>query len=231
MSAYHFEPTETFINTLVKDNDTVKTLLVDADENGRDLLLKLSVVGLVTKFQVFIENILSDFLYRLRHSNVRGGKLNDYIKMNSLYIQLNKEDDVLKKLRTAHGDFIALKGRVSDEIKRFGYLYENVLIDDSFCFNTKFPIGKTGSDDLCRLLAQFDGDNDPLSHELSGKSMDKGRLDELIGIRNSIVHKDKFGDCSEHKIDELVNTCKTVGIYVDEYVYLKTVEFFSELEL
>ena len=225
MSTYHSEPTEIFIDSL-KDIDTIKTILVNVDENARELLLKLSVVSLVTKFQVFVESILSDFLYHLQHDKVRGSKLNDYIKINSVYIQLNKEDDVLKKLRTAHGEFTTLKEKVLKELKQFSYLYEDVIIDDSFCFNTKFPIGKTGSDDLCRLLAQFDGDNNPLGCDFDGITMDKGRLDELIGIRNSIVHQDKFSNCTEQKIDELVNTCKTVGIYIDEYVYRKTAAFF-----
>lgn len=227
MSAFYSEPTNIFIDSLAKDMDIVKAILIDADENARELLLKLSVVGLVTKFQVFVESLLSDFLYHLQHDNVRSVKLNDYIKINSVYIQLNKEDDVLKKIRTAHGDFIALKDRVLKELKQFSYLYEDVIIDDSFCFNTKFPIGKTGSEDLCRLLVQFDGDNDPLSCDFDGITMDKGRLDELLGIRNSIVHQDKFGNCTEQKIDELVNTCKTVGMYIDEYVYRKTIAFFS----
>ena len=227
MSTYHSEPTEIFINSLDKDSNIVKTLLVAADDNSRELLLKLSVVGLVTKFQVFVESLLSDFLYRLQHCNVRGDKLNDYIKINSVYIQLNKEDDALKKLRTAHGEFNTLKGKVANELKQLCYLYEDIIIDDSFRFNTKFPIGKTGSDNLCKLLMQFDGDNDPLNHDLDGINMDRGRLDELIGIRNSIVHQDKFGNCTEQKIDELFNTCKTVGVYIDEYVYRKTDLYFS----
>ena len=58
-----------------RDFDTLIDFAKQEDANGnqdnRILFLKLSVVAMVTKFQVFVETILKEFLYAFEESQHR----------------------------------------------------------------------------------------------------------------------------------------------------------------
>lgn len=217
---YHFDETETFIKS-IDDIKLIVPLIDNGDKPISITLLKLSIVGLVTKFQVYIENILAGFLYKLQHNNIKSSKLNSYIKLNSIFIQLNKENDDLKKFRTYHDNLLDMEDKIIDELKKFSYLNNDTIIDDSFCFNIKFPIGKTGTKELSKLLKQFDGDDNPLSHDFSGISIDKNKIDSMLGIRNSIVHQDIYNG-TKQDLEEMIKTCSDIGKYIDEYIFQKT---------
>lgn len=225
---YHFDETETFIKSL-DDIKSVVSLIEDSDKRVNSTLLKLSVVGLVTKFQVYIENVLESFLYKLQHGNIKSSKLNSYIKLNSIFIQLNKENDDLKKFRTYYDNLLDMEDKIIDELKKFGYLHNDIIIDDSFSFNIKFPIGKTGTKELSKLLKQFDGDDNPLAHDFSGINIDKNKIDSMLGIRNSIVHQDIYNG-TKQDIEDMIQTCFDIGKYIDEYIYQKTKSYLLDVK-
>ncbi len=222
---YHYEATKDFFANL-GDIDEIKSVLHAQSEKLTSILLKMSVVSIVTKFQVFVQSILKEFKYRLQHEDVHGNDLCDYIKMNSVYLRIAADDDDLKKLRIRKSGFNELFPATVNELKSFTYLYSNSLIDDSFCFNTKFPLGKTGTDELHALLKQLDGDDDPFSHNFDGLQMDKNAVDSMLGIRHAVVHKDKFNG-TENTIDVMLETCRTAGAYIDEYIYRKSSSYLN----
>ena len=91
---YHFDATEDF---LVRQSE-IHILLDTANEKNdeKDTFLKLAVVSLVTKFQVYVESILKEFLYRITSSEIKYNKLSIYMRLNSIRIGLN--DNALAKL-------------------------------------------------------------------------------------------------------------------------------------
>ena len=82
----HYDATSDF-HSAIAEVETLLTL-ASSDDNNRTLFLKLSMVSIVTKFQVFVEKILEEFRYQL--NDKPSGKLPTHLKMNSLRIGLEK---------------------------------------------------------------------------------------------------------------------------------------------
>ena len=62
--SFHYDATSDF-HTSIAEVETLLTL-ASSDDTNRTLFLKLSIVSLVTKFQVFVEKILEDILHLIR---------------------------------------------------------------------------------------------------------------------------------------------------------------------
>ena len=60
---YHYEATSEFIQSISEVEKL--TTLASSDEENRTMFLKLAVVSLVTKFQVFVEKALEEFRYSI----------------------------------------------------------------------------------------------------------------------------------------------------------------------
>ena len=101
--SFHYDATSDF-HTSIAEVETLLTLS-STDDTNRTMFLKLSMVSLVTKFQVFVEKILEEFRYQL--NDKPSGKLPLYLKMNSLRIGLEK-DNVLIGL-SKHNNFTEKK--------------------------------------------------------------------------------------------------------------------------
>ena len=83
---FHYEATSDF-HISVAEVETLLTL-ASSDDTNRTMFLKLSMVSLVTKFQVFVEKILAEFRFQL--NDKPSGKLPVHLKMNSIRIGLEK---------------------------------------------------------------------------------------------------------------------------------------------
>lgn len=213
--SFHYDATFEFMKT-VSEIETLKELSV-SDEANRVLFLKLATASLVTKFQVFIENILRDFKFKL--IGVKSSKLSRHIKMNALRMSI-EEGNVLTGLKKHKNFTEEKKNNIVDYLKSISFISnDNVFITDSFRFNTKFPLGKTGKNELIDLLTQIDGDSEPFSNYKSSE-FEFDKLDSLLQERHLIIHQDRFSG-TENTLDENIRFIKELVIYIDDYVFQK----------
>lgn len=91
---------------------------------------------------------------------------------------------------------------------------DNCQIDSNFKFSTKFPLGKTGKNELINLLKQIDGSKNPFEG-FGNERLDI--LDSVLQTRHVIVHQDRFND-SEKSVKEKVDFLKELVVYIDEYL-------------
>ena len=208
--SFHYDATSDF-HTCIAEVETLLTLS-STDDTNRTMFLKLSMVSLVTKFQVFVEKILEEFRYQL--NDKPSGKLPLYLKMNSLRIGLEK-DNVLMGL-SKHNNFTEKKkNNIVKYLNSISYISDDtVTINGDFLFNTKFPLGKTGRQELVNLLVQIDGNTDPFN-EFGSEKFEK--LDSVLQMRHAIIHQDRFSG-TEQTVKENLDFLKELAEYIDEYL-------------
>ena len=212
--SYQYEATLDFKEKL-SEIDVLLELATTDDENKRDLLLKLSMVTLVTKFQVFVEKILSEFKYNL--NDKPSGKLSTYIKLNSLRLSLEAENPLTGLPK--HNNFTEEKKKAIEKyLKSIRYLEDDTFcINDDFFFTTRFPMGKTGKNELIKLFKQIDGEENPFDNFGIEKF---NKLDSILQTRHSIIHQDRFNG-TEETVKESLTFFKELVLYIDQYLAKK----------
>jgi len=210
---YHYEATSEFMQS-VSEVEKLTTLASSDDEN-RTLFLKLAVVSLVTKFQVFVEKALDEFRYNL--NGMTSESLPLHIKMNALHLSV-QDGNVLTGLQK-HKFTEEKKNQIVNYLNSISFISDgNSEIDDSFMFKTKFPLGRTGKSELIGLLAQIEGDENPFENF---NSDDFNKLDSVLQTRHLIIHQDRFIG-TETTVTDNVTFIKNLVKYIDEYLFLKT---------
>lgn len=211
--SYSFEATRDFFISL-KEISILYGLAIKGDEN-RMLFLKLSVVTLVTKFQVYVEKVLKEVLFRIIKQRKPNRALPSHIRLNSIRL-FSIENNLPKKLEN-QDDYGATKQL---EVNR----HVNVLLmhcDDSapicdeYRLSTKFPLGKTGANELLDLFKQFEGNKNIFL--TSGVDIEK--LNAILNIRHNIIHQDANpAPLTEVKIKEDIKYFRDLVLCVDQYL-------------
>lgn len=146
--------------------------------------MKAAIVLLVSKFQVFIEKVLDEWVEMIRKASVKYSDIPLYCRINSIRILLD-DDGCRNKLKRKENYNRALFKEVCEYGIKLGKHIENVaVVSSDFYFHTKFPLGKTGSKELTLLLEQIEG------KDIFDGEIDIGKLDSLLNIRHNIVHQD-----------------------------------------
>jgi hypothetical protein len=209
---YGFEATQEFIATLLD----IDILLTDSnaaaervDESRRKLYLKLCIVLIVSKLQVFIEKILAEYLYKIRTIGAKYASLQVHQRLSSLQINVgqtishnkfrNPELFNQEMLEELHTMFLLIMRHFDD----------NGLIGEEHEINTKFPIGKTGTSELVSLFRQIEGEN------VFKWPVDLSVLDSLLNIRHNIVHQDANISLTETTISTYKNYVLNLCTHVD----------------
>lgn len=207
---YHYEATSDFENSIAEADTLLE--LATSDDNNRVLFLKLAIVSAVTKFQVFVEKILEEFRYELNDKPSR--KLSTYIKMNSLRLSLNESNALIGL--TKHKHFTEeKKNKIVQYLQSISYLSDaDYQINNDFQFATKYPLGRTGKNELIDLLKQIDGDENPFNNFGEERF---NTLDSILQTRHNIIHQDRFNG-TETTVQENLNFLKDLVVYIDEYL-------------
>ena len=215
--SYHLDATENFFHAIESVN-----ILIDFARNenngGRienhDLFLNLSVVSLVTKFQVFVENSLEEFLYQIQSSNKTYKDLPLNLRLSSLKHLLDSSNILPNKLKHQQRYNQQLLQEVTLEFHKFHQICSNeTKIDNNFKFNTQFPMGKQGVNELIELYKQINGEN---IFELS--LLDKNELNEILRRRHDIIHDDVNHQLTELKVTEYKTFIEKIVEYIDNYL-------------
>ena len=208
--SYQYEATTDFFSSITEVDTLIE--LAEQDNSNRSLFLKLAVVSLVTKFQVFVETILEEFRYRLNNKPSRA--LSTYLLMNSLRLSLS-ENNALIGITKHHNYSDDKKDKIISYLNSISYFSDNNQpINDDFNFYTKFPLGKTGKNELVNLLKQIDGNDKPF--ESFGED-EFGKLDSLLQTRHLIIHRDRFYG-TDGSIKENSSFVKKLVEYIDDYL-------------
>lgn len=210
---YRYEATLDFESS-ISEADTLLEL-ANSDDNNRVLFLKLAIISAVTKFQVFVEKILDEFRYELNDKPSQN--LSTYMKLNSLRISLSEGNSLIGL--TKHNHFTEeKKNKIVKYLQSISYISDdNCLINDDFRFTTKFPLGRTGKNELINLLKQIDGDENPFA-KFGNERFDN--LDSILQTRHNIIHQDRFNG-TETTVRESVDFLKDLVVYIDEYLSSK----------
>jgi len=213
---YQFEST----NDSIQSIETINIMLIyakkeaeDGNEISRNLFLKLSIVYLVTKLQVYIENVLKEFLFLIKSSEIKNENIFNHMRLNSIKLYLSN-NDLLKELQNPESyslsKFELIKSGILEMHK---FVQDSHNINRNFTINTKFPLGKTGTNDLLKLFAQIDGEN-----FFEKTSIDQNKLDEILGRRNAIVHEDNNPQITEETVSNYKDFIKNLMAQVDSYL-------------
>lgn len=205
-----FESSLAEVDTLISFS---RAELASGNEDNRKMFLKLAIVSAVTKLQVFIENILKEYHYLI----VSGSKLQSllplHLRLNSL--KLFSSDNLIHKTLENPDAYNTAKFAEVQSIA----LKTSQLCDDShnvfphLQFETKFPLGKTGLNELIKLFRQVNGEN-----VFDSPPFDPNKINEILGRRHAIVHEDSAQQLTEETIEGYRIILKTVADYLDAYL-------------
>jgi len=215
--SYHLEATKQFFQAI----DSVDTLIDFAIKEKEashaknyDLFLNLAVVNLVTKFQVLVENSLDDFLYHLQNLDKTYQDLPVNLRLHSLKYLLEHSNILPNKLEHPQRYNQQILQQVSDELKLLHKIcLDDAKIDNNFKFNTQFPMGKQGVNELVELYKQINGEN-----IFEQANLDKNKLNEILMRRHQIIHDDVNHQLTEIKVKEYKIFLEEVVKYIDNYL-------------
>ena len=181
---YHFEATRDFFVSLKEIS--ILSKLASQDDGNRMLFLKLSVVSMVTKFQVYVEKVLKEFLFQIKTSKKLNNQLPLHVRLNSLRL-LSSDYNLLKNLDNpedyGNSKYKEVNQHVAVLIK---HCDDGQPVCEEYCLNTKFPMGKTGANELLGLLRQIEG----VKNIFEVDSIDIETLNAILNIRHNIIHQD-----------------------------------------
>jgi hypothetical protein len=212
----NFTATDDFLTSLNDINTLVSYATNEAksgNEINRILFLKLGVVSIVTKFQVFIEAILKEYLFYLRTSSKAYGQVSLHLRLNS--IKLFSLDKVIHKALENPEIYNLQKLNEIKMIasKTLNFCEDSVSIDGDLAFDTKFPMGKTGLGELTKLFQQVKGED-----VFETPPFDINKLNEILGRRHAIIHEDSNPQITEQIVDSYKTYMITVVNYIDDYL-------------
>lgn len=210
---YHYEATSEFIQSISEVEKL--TTLASSDEENRTMFLKLAVVSLVTKFQVFVEKALEEFRYSI--NGTKSSNLPLYMKMNAVRLSVLNGNPLLS-MQSQKVFTEEKKNRLVSYLDSISFISDdNAEINDSFLFKTKFPLGKTGKGEIVELLSQIDGSENPFENFVAD---DFNKLDSVLQTRHLIIHQDRFTG-TETTVAGNITFLKNLVEYIDDYLYSK----------
>ena len=210
---YHYEATSEFIQSISEVEKL--TTLASSDEENRTMFLKLAVVSLVTKFQVFVEKVLEEFRYSI--NGTKSSNLPLYMKMNAVRLSVLNGNPLLS-MQSQKVFTEEKKNRLVSYLDSISFISDdNAEINDSFLFKTKFPLGKTGKGEIVELLSQIDGSENPFENFVAD---DFNKLDSVLQTRHLIIHQDRFTG-TETTVAGNITFLKNLVEYIDDYLYSK----------
>lgn len=214
--SYRFEATADLLVSL-KSIDILRGFAKKEGDEGnnenRVLFLKLCVVYAVTRFQVFVENILDGFLYEIKLSKKKNKELPVHSRLSSIKI-LSSSYSLSKSLQNPENYQQDKLLGITQHISDLQELCENDKeVSAKFQIETKFPIGKTGTTELVSLFQQIEGKD-----IFTEPNIDIKKLDSILNIRCNIIHQDVNIQLTEVQIQDYKEYIEKLGLYIENYL-------------
>lgn len=209
--SFRFEAFVSF-NSSLKSVDTLIKFAKQQEEvsntEDRALFLKLSLVLMVTRFQVYVENILKEFSEGLNREGILISKISVPMRLNSLRI-ISSGFQVHKSLENWEAYSEEKLAMVKQYVEDLNLHFSNEIIDRRFKINTSFPLGKTGKNELISLFRQISGEN-----IFETTKVDIDVLDGILSKRHLVIHQDIDPGLTEVEIIKFKNYLKKLGKYI-----------------
>lgn len=216
---YYFDATEDYLQRQREIDVILETARLLEDVGKEKMFLKLAVVSLVTKFQVYIEGVLNEFIYVIKSSEIKYEMLPLYMQLNS--IKINISDNALVNL-SKHSKFTEeTKEKIARYIESISYITdEKQCVKDNLFFKTSFPLGKTGKQELLDLFKQIEGNENIFisKGEPEKEEVDLEKLNALLLTRHLIIHQDRFNE-TDVKVHEYIDYMLELVRYCDQYLF------------
>lgn len=182
------------------------------NQDNRNLFLKLSIVSMVTRFQVFVESILEEFVFKLKNLDITFDRLPIHLKLNS--IRLLSEDFIICKQLTNKAKYNEKKiGTIKKHISEIDSHFSKKEINDNLSIKVKFPLGKTGKKELISLFSQIRGEN-----IFEEADFDINEIDGLLQNRHLIVHQDISPNMTEGDVLAYQHYLKKICEFIDNFM-------------
>jgi len=183
------------------------------NESNRNLFLKLGVVLLVTRFQVYIENVLEEFNYEIKTSNQANNLLPVHLRLTAIKF-LAEGKSIQKELEnTASYNTVKLQQVQSLANNLNNFCVDANIIQSDFAMDTQFPLGKQGLGEVKALFKQIDGKD-----IFSNVQFDINKLNEILHRRHNIIHEDANMQLTEVKLREYRDFLSKVVRHIDRYL-------------
>jgi hypothetical protein len=214
--SYKFIATSDYINSEQK----IKTLIsfaIKEERKGRDdnrvLFLKLAVVLLVTRFQVYIERVLDEFNYELKNTNKINSQLPLHLRLYSIKLHSERKaiQAELKDPTTFNLDKLQLVKSMVTLLNEF--CDDGIAIHPELKIDTKFPLEKQGLNELKSLFKQIEGKD-----IFENAKFDINKLNEILNRRHNIIHEDANDQLTELKVKEYKVFIVGVVKFIDKYL-------------
>jgi len=211
---YNFTATDDYF-AAQKNITTLVKFAREQDKKGnqdnRNLFLKLSIVTLVTRFQVYIEGILKEFEYKLKQTNKLNKNIPLHLRLNSIKIETANRPIHIRLQDPSHYN----KAKQTEINTLVTLLYDwcndNNVIHPDLKFETKFPLGATGLTELKKLFKQIDGND-----IFSTARFDIEKLNEILRRRHDIIHEDKNQQITELTVNGYKTFMGKVVKFIDK---------------
>ena len=142
-------------------------------------------------------------------------KFPSYFKLTSLRINIEQQN--IGKCLSNHESYDDEKYELlKSKIAILNNHFEDVVSHEEFIIRTKYPLGKTGSNELVDLFKQIEGIN------IFEESIDLGKLDGILTKRHLIIHQDidpqlTIGDIEGYK-SYLIHLSNVVERYLESFL-------------
>jgi hypothetical protein len=214
--SYRFTATNDYINSEKKIKTLIKFATTEGEKGNDDnrvLFLKLGVVLLVTRFQVYVERVLEEFNYELKQANKLNSELPLHLRLYSIKIHSEK-----KAIHTELKDPTSFNSNKLQTVKSMVDLLNNfcddtITIHPELKIETKFPMGKQGLNELKHLFKQIEGKD-----IFETAKFDINTLNEILNRRHNIIHEDSNDQLTEIKVGEYKTFTARVVKHIDKYL-------------
>lgn len=184
------------------------------NQDNRNLFLKLSVVTLVTRFQVYVEGVLKEFDFKLKQTNKTNKDIPLHYRLNS--IKLETSDRPIHERLKNPSDYNETKLTEINKIISLlnNWCDDNNIVHTDLKFETKYPLGAQGLNELKKLFKQVDGKD-----IFATARFDIEKLNEILRRRHDIIHEDKNQQITELTVSNYKKFMGTVVKFIDRYLH------------
>ncbi|MFV5961251.1 MAE_28990/MAE_18760 family HEPN-like nuclease [Bacillus sp. AK25] len=182
---------------------------LEKDENSYATLIKSALLLLTAKFEVFLEDIVTEYIDTINDMNITNLVLSNKLKITHSAVLLKKLMDYIE-----HPNKDPEKIEVFKELSILWSNEENSV--SPLKIPNKFNYGKHGSKEVQKLFKNIELDifdkvtiyyneEDSLLDDKEEINMDV-IINNMTNQRNNIVHQDKSPNMTHKQIDSYLNT-------------------------
>lgn len=188
-----FETTKEFDSAISEIDYLISMAAASQSSPSRlNIYIKSSIVLLATKLESFAENILEEFIDRIKDGKIKHKHLPEQLRIHST-------DVLLKELSTSKA--FTKKQKSIDKLHEAARIWKDEEDVTELTVSYKFDYGKHGSiefkkffnrigiEDICDVC-QITSINESMIDTGNQKRNISGDIDSLTHIRNNIVHTD-----------------------------------------